>query len=174
MSRASGGLSAVTRGVCTRLLCSGSGFCGRAAVSTPHTSILPLHSPPGGNEPDVRGLQFYALSGRHRDEADLTLLRLANDLRKNGEPMSSRERATILYHTFSIRVENHTQLLLMLSVLTPEETQATFDWLDAGENNGWFDKWVFRPFMEANLREINGDLAQALFEYRKLQKDLAR
>ncbi len=121
----------------------------------------------------VRELQFHALSGSHKDEADMALLYLANDMRKNGEAMSMLERARVLQNVFGIRVENHNQLVAVLSLLTPEETQATFDWLNSEETNGWIENWAFRPFIEANLHEITGNRAQALSEYRKLQKDLA-
>ena len=120
----------------------------------------------------VRELQVEALNNRHRADSDIALLCLANEMRKNGEAMSQPQRASALFNVFD-KMDVHNQLVAMLSVLPPDETEATVNWLSADQTDFWSETREGRPFIIANLREIAGDRAQALILYRRLQKELA-
>jgi hypothetical protein len=120
----------------------------------------------------VRELQVDALNNRHRADSDIALLRVANEMRKNGESMPQPQRASVLFNVFD-RMEVHDELVATLSVLPPAETEATVNWLCADQADFWSDTREGRPFIVANLREIAGDRAQALILYRSLQKELA-
>jgi len=126
-----------------------------------------------GRERDyVRDLRLHALLNQQRDETDAELLRLANNTRKNGESMSESQRRPIMENVFGARIEDHNRLVQILSVLPADETEATYDWLNAGDNNPWVESHAYRPFIVANLREIAGDRTQALAIYRTLQTQL--
>lgn len=120
----------------------------------------------------VRSLQLAALQNSPNDETDAAAIRLANEMRKKGEPMSDEERASILWEAIAIRITNHDRLVKILSVLPVDEMQATLDWLNAGDKNPSAGKQNSARFVAANLREIAGDRAGALNRYRTMQKDL--
>jgi tetratricopeptide (TPR) repeat protein len=119
----------------------------------------------------VRDLQLAALVHRHSDETDAEELRVANDMRKNGEPISDRQCHDILDDTIGDRLDSHKRLLAILSVLPAKDMQATFDWLNAGKITSTNEKQAYSPFIAANLLEIAGDREGALTIYRTLQKD---
>jgi hypothetical protein len=126
-----------------------------------------------GREKDyVRSLQLGALQNSQEDETDAALIRAANDMRKNGEPMSDQQRGSILWDTISVRIKDHKRLVWILSVIPVEEMQVTFDWLNARDAGSSDEKKINGRFIAANLREIAGDSPQALTLYRSLQKDL--
>lgn len=119
----------------------------------------------------VRDLQLAALVHRHNGETDADELRVANEMRKNGEPISDRQCHDILDDTIGDRLDEHQRLVAILSVLPAQEMQATFDWLNAGKITSTDEKQAYSPFIAANLLEIAGDRAGALTIYRGLQKD---
>jgi hypothetical protein len=142
---------------------------GKLAAANDHFSAALV----SGRESDyVRDLRLHALLNAQRDETDAELLRMANDTRKKGEAMSEPQRRPILENVFGERVNDHNRLVQILSVLPVNETEATYDWLNAGDNNPWVEGQAFRPFIVANLREIAGDRTQALSIYRTLQAEL--
>lgn len=119
----------------------------------------------------ARSLQLAALSYRHNNETDAEELRVANEMRKNGEPVSDRQCHDILDDTIGDRLGMHNKLAAILSVLPAKEMQATFDWLNAGKITSTNEKQAYSPFIAANLLEIAGDREGALTIYRALQKD---
>jgi tetratricopeptide (TPR) repeat protein len=122
----------------------------------------------------VRSLQIAALINSCRKNVDVALLRVANEMRKNGEPLSHSRRAEVLECTIGARVRDRDKLVTALSALPPAEMLSTYDWLYDGYSNSWDDnKGGRRQFVEANLDEIAGYDAQALPIYKSLQKSLA-
>lgn len=119
----------------------------------------------------VRDLQLAALVHRHTDETDAAELRVANEMRKNSEPLSDRQCHDILDDTLGDRLDMHKRLVAILSVLPAKDMQATFDWLNAGKVTSSSEKQAYSPFIAANLLEIAGDREGALTIYRTLQKD---
>jgi tetratricopeptide (TPR) repeat protein len=126
----------------------------------------------GQHKDYVRRLQLAALHNSQNDVNDAALIRAANEMRKNGEPMSDEQRHSILWDTIAVRISNHDRLVALLSVLPADEMQATYDWLNAGESGSAESKKFNGLFIAANLREIAGDPAQALSMYRTLQGNL--
>jgi hypothetical protein len=121
----------------------------------------------------VRGLQLAALNNSHKDDSDRATLLVANEMRKDGEPMSSDERALVLSNVFKVRLWSHDQLVAMLSALPPPDAEATVNWLSNGATDIWSKEGDAREYVLANLREIAGDRAEALVLYQALQKDMA-
>jgi tetratricopeptide (TPR) repeat protein len=114
----------------------------------------------------VRGIQIAALTNRQQEDADKTLLRVASQMRKNGESMSQHDRDSTLFNVFNVRLHDRDELVAMLWVLPPADTEATVNWLAEGTTDIWSEKGDGRRYVVANLREIAGDRAQALFLYR--------
>jgi len=105
-------------------------------------------------------------------ETDSELLRVANDMRKNAEPIpEQRERFHILWSNFETRLRNHDELVQSLSVLSPADTEATYEWLSTGQQDEASKRWM-HDFVIANLREISGNRAEALAQYTSLRKQL--
>jgi len=121
----------------------------------------------------VRELQIDALLNRQDTDIDIAMLRLANEMRKNGESMEPHNRSQILFNVFAGKIEYHKELVPMLTVLSPADTEATVNWLAADQADTWSEKGENRPFIAANLREIAGDREQALSLFRALRKDMA-
>jgi len=120
----------------------------------------------GRARPYVRLLQLSALT--NRDDTDA--LRVANDMRKAGETVDTTFRRRIFWNSFTSRLHSHDRLVASLSILSPQDTEATYDWLD--DQRADEVKSSSRAFVEANLSEIQGRRAEALAQYRALQKQL--
>jgi hypothetical protein len=120
----------------------------------------------------VRSLEFAALTNRQEDDSDIALLRLANEMRKDSEPMSQHDRSLTLFNVFKVRLIYRDRLVALLSVLPPADTEATVSWLGEGASDIWSESGDARRYVLANLREIGGDRAQALVLYKALQKDM--
>jgi tetratricopeptide (TPR) repeat protein len=124
----------------------------------------------GRVRPYVRGLQLSALTNHDSPEADAEALRVANEMRKSGETIDASHRERIFWSNFSSRLHSRDGLVASLSVLSPQDTEATYDWLD--DRPADEVKRSSRAFVEANLSEIQGRRAEALAQYQALQKQL--
>jgi len=120
----------------------------------------------------VRDLQIAALNDLQREDSDKALLRVANEMRKNGEAMTREQRGLTLFNVFRGRLYSHDDLVEMLSVLPPADAEATVNWLSEGETDVWRENSEARRYIVASLREMAGDRAQALLLYRALKKQM--
>jgi len=118
----------------------------------------------------VRDLQISGLTNSNNPENDAEELRVANDMRNSGELMLSLERRRIFWNNFTSRLHSPEELAASLSVLSPADTEATYDWLDDGPNSE--GKAQTRAFVMANLKEITGNRAEALAAYQALRKQM--
>ena len=124
----------------------------------------------GRVRPYVRQLQLSALTNVDSPDNDAEALRVANDVRKSGETIDVTLRERIFWNNFSSRFHSPDRLVASLSVLSPQEAEATYDWLD--DRLADVVKTTSRAFVLANLSEIQGRRAEALAEYQALQKQL--
>jgi tetratricopeptide (TPR) repeat protein len=124
----------------------------------------------GRVRPYVRELQVGALTSGDSAEKDAAALRVANDMRKSGEMLDSSVRRTIFWKNFSSEFHSKDRLAASLSVLSPQDTESTYDWLDDRPADD-VKKWS-RAFVVANLSEVQGHRAEALAQYKALQKQL--
>ena len=118
----------------------------------------------------VRELQVGALTNGDSAEKDAAALRVANDMRKSGEMLDTSARRRIFWNNFTSELHSKDRLASTLSVLSPQDTEATYDWLDDRPADD-VKKWS-RAFVVANLSEVQGDRAGALAHYRALQAQL--
>ncbi len=56
-------------------------------------------------------------------------------------------------------------------MLSPQDTEATYDWLNTTNESGT-DKKHSQEFILANLAEVAGNRSEALSRYKALQKEL--
>jgi hypothetical protein len=124
----------------------------------------------GRVRPYVRQLQLSALTNADSPENDAEALLVANDVRKSGETIDASLRQRVFWNSFSSRFHSPDRLAASLSVLSPQEAEATYDWLD--DRRPDVVKATSRAFVEANLSEIQGRRAEALARYQALQKQL--
>ncbi len=120
--------------------------------------------------PFVHSLELSALTNGDSPEWDAEALRVANDLRKSHEPMDPLLRRRVFWNTFTSKIHSHDRLVSSLSALSPQDAEATYDWLD--DQPGGAVKTSSRAFIHANLSEIAGHRADALSQYRALQTEL--
>ena len=121
----------------------------------------------------VRGLQLSAFNNEHSDAEDAQLLRIANEMRVNKEPIKAKYCNNIYNRAFYFRTSDPEGLRQVLTGagLKPEETLATYDWL-ASQSAGDQDVRREREFVVAFLAEMAGNNAEALAKYKSLQAEL--
>src|SRR5262249_37626592 len=78
----------------------------------------------------VRELQIAALTDGNSAEKDAAALRVADDMRKSGEALDPSLRRRIFWNNFTSQFHSRDRLASSLSVLSPQDTEATYDWLD--------------------------------------------
>jgi len=126
----------------------------------------------GRVRPYVRELQLAALTDGDSAERDAEALRVANDMRKSGETLDASLRQKVFWNNFTSRFDSKDRLDASLSVLSPQDTATTYDWLDDRRADAVKSAW--RAFVDANLNEIQGRRDEALRQYQALQKQLIK
>ena len=122
----------------------------------------------------VRSLQISALLNSEGDAEDAELLRVANEMRLNGEPLEPQLRRNIFEETIESRLDHPDKLAVILRRLKQGDAQASYDWLSSGKqaDDDGMIKRQNRDFIIAFLEEISGDHAGALSRYKALQEEL--
>jgi hypothetical protein len=123
----------------------------------------------------VRHMQFSALLWAHDPELESEAIRVANEMRRGGETMpagtpdsSDTWRLWNIYYSRLIFGHDKPQFL---SALPPADHLATFRWLYP-EDQLPKEKYLQYLYMLAQLQELNGERANALASYRRLQSQL--
>ncbi len=121
----------------------------------------------------VRELQLSAFNNEHSDTEDAQLLRIANEMRVNQEPIKAAYANNIYNRVFYFRTSDLGGLgeVLTGSGLKPDEILATYDWL-AAQTAGDQDVRREREFVVAFLAEMAGNNAEALAKFKALQTEL--
>lgn len=117
----------------------------------------------------VRDLQLAALENHDAPENNIELLRVADEMRKAGETMSSRNRHDIFWKVFTANMHSP-DFPNILKTLSPADTVATYDWLD--DMNSGEAKTSAHAFLMADLKEVGGDRVGALADYQALKKQM--
>jgi hypothetical protein len=120
--------------------------------------------------PFVRKLQLGALIYPRETETRVALVRIADEMRRNAEPIEDRYRSRILT-VYSPTVNSGEELIQTLSAVPPADAWATYLWLDEPPADA---SPVQRPFIRAHLLEIEGKRAEALAEFEQLRGELKR
>jgi tetratricopeptide (TPR) repeat protein len=125
--------------------------------------------------PLVRRLQLGVLVYPRDRETRLALVRLANEIRRNREPIDDRERSRILA-AYDPTVNSVEELSETLSAVPPDEAWATYLWLDTRSNQGDASdhKRLQHDFIHASILEIEHNNDDALKAFEKLRSELKR
>jgi hypothetical protein len=116
----------------------------------------------------VRGCQLEGMIFNDSPGVPAELVRVANEMRKNGEPIGDGDRYRI-YDSYSEAISNN-DLLDVVSAVPPDDSMAMFQWVSRPESNLGPSGLLERRFIEANIDEYAGKKADALQIYRDLQK----
>ena len=124
--------------------------------------------------PFVRRLQLGVLVYPRDPETRLALIQLANEMRKNGEPIDDRERSRILT-AYDPTVNSAPELSQTLSAVPPDESWATYLWLDTRTGKAASDyQRLQHDFIHAGILEIEGNRKDALGAFQRLRSELSR
>jgi tetratricopeptide (TPR) repeat protein len=118
----------------------------------------------------VRQLEMGGLTYLDEKGARAAQMKVANDMRKGGEPLSSEYKHRILSFCFDPLITEHDELVEVLSAVPPDEEWQTYLWLDDDPSQENHD--LAHAFIHANLLEVSGDRAGSLALFRTLQQDL--
>jgi hypothetical protein len=111
------------------------------------------------------------MSRRFEPAAQQELIKLCNEMRKNGESISDDEKHRILGN-YSVALGNRTELANLLSAVALDESWATYIWLDNGADTSdpeWQE--LKHTFVLANIDELAGRQHQALALYKRLAQN---
>jgi hypothetical protein len=92
-------------------------------------------------------------------------------MRKNGEAIDEDEKHRILGN-YSIALANRTELANLLSAVPPDDSWATYIWLDGGTDSSdpeWQE--LKHTFVLANIDELAGREHEALALYKRLAQN---
>jgi hypothetical protein len=108
------------------------------------------------------------MSSREQATAQQELVKLSNEMRKNGEPIESGQKRRIL-GMYSVAYASRAELANLLSAVPPNESWATYIWLDDSVDRS-DPEWqqLKHTFVLANIDELAGREREALALYRRL------
>ena len=124
--------------------------------------------------PFVRRLQLGALIYLDKPGSRAELVRVANDMRKDGEDMDAGSRRRILAFCFDPIVTHHSELIESLSAVPNDESRKTYDWLRVRQSSvdAEDSQNLQSEFIDANLLELSGKREESLAKYRNLHGKL--
>jgi len=124
----------------------------------------------GKARPFVRGLEMGGITYLDQKGARAAQVRVANEMRKAGEPLDREYKSRILSFCFDPVVTHRDEMVEALSAVSPDDEWKTYLWLD--ENPAREDHHLMHDFIQANLLEVTGDKAGSLAKFRTLQQEL--
>jgi tetratricopeptide (TPR) repeat protein len=125
----------------------------------------------GKARPFVRTMQVGGLIDLDEPGSRAEQVKVANDMRKAGEPLDEGYKSRILSFCFNPGTIEHKELVESLSAVPSNEAWQTYLWLDDNAQNDDSHRTV-HEFIQANLLEVSGKRSDALEKYRSLQKTL--
>jgi hypothetical protein len=123
----------------------------------------------GKERPLVRTYELGGLHYLDHKGARAAQVRVANEMRKGGEPLSEDDKSRIVSSCFAF-VDEREELMEALTAVPPDEEWKTYLWLDDGPESE--DHQTMHDFIQASLLEIGGDKAGSLAKFRDLQSQL--
>jgi hypothetical protein len=126
----------------------------------------------GKERPFVRRMQLGAMVYNDDPAIMQALIRVVNEMRKNGEAIEDvYKRRTLSAYSPSRPMD---ELKLTLSALPSEEAWRTFEWLDSpgGEGSDSDDRQLRHDFIKAIILEVSGKNREALAAFSALDREL--
>lgn len=124
----------------------------------------------GRERPLLRDMQLGGMIYKDTPGIPEALMRIANNMRANHEPLDARQRSRLLTY---FRPGNGEQLQKMLSAVSPSDAWATFQWLDppsSGDGSKFED--FRREFVHGRVLELEGKTAEARSLFTELEHKL--
>ena len=116
----------------------------------------------------VRTMQLGGLTNDEVHGARAELVRAANDMRKNHEPLDDDWKQRVLVFCYNPTTTEQNELVESLTAVPEDDAWKTYLWLDDRPNEDSSDK----DFVYANLLEVSGKRMEALDKFRALQHGL--
>ena len=124
--------------------------------------------------PLVRQMELGVLVYPEDTEARVALIRLANEMRRNDEPIEDHERGRIL-SAYDPTVNSEAEITQTLSAVAPDDAWATYLWLDRSMPHSAADyKRVQADFIHASIMEEAGKRDDALKAFGALRSELKK
>ena len=129
----------------------------------------------GKARPLVRMMQVGGLLRDHERGARAALVKAVNDMRKNNEPLDEDRKERIMGFCYSPYGTSAAELGETLGAVPEDDAWKTYLWLDDSQDGGSRNESqdLAHAFIHAGLLEVGGKRAEALGEFRALQKRLA-
>jgi len=119
----------------------------------------------------VRGCQLEGMIYDDDPGVRAELIRVANQMRKDKDPISDGDRGRI-HSYFSTTIGTDAELREVVSAVPPDDAWATYEWVSPSLSEASdFDK-LERRFVQANIDEVSGKREEALRIYRSLEKEI--
>jgi hypothetical protein len=123
--------------------------------------------------PLVRQMQLGVLVYPRDLETRTALIRLANEMRRNGEPIDDQEKNRILT-AYDPTVNSAEELSETLSAVPANEAWSTYLWLDTRSTDGAALDYqrLQHDFIYASILEIERNREDALKAFQRLRREL--
>jgi len=124
----------------------------------------------GKERPFVRECQLGGMIYSDTPGVLAELIRVANDMRKNGETITDDRRGRV-HSYFDAGLGSDEDLREVLTAVPPDEEWATYQWIDRPLTEWAAFSRVDQQFVQASLWEIAGKRDEALKQFRQIQHD---
>ena len=125
----------------------------------------------GKARPYVRRLELGGLRDVDRKGARAEQVKIADEMRRNGEPLDQEWKSLIVGFCFGPTTTEYDELVESLSAVPAEDAWKTYLWLDDNPSDPDNDR-LAQEFIQANLLELNGNRVGALDRFRQLSQQL--
>jgi tetratricopeptide (TPR) repeat protein len=121
--------------------------------------------------PLVRAMELGVMTNPDDPEIRAELIRIVNDMRRNGEPLDAARKHRVL-SAYDPTVNSGAELQQTLSAVPPSEAWATYLWLDEQKSDNVEYQRVRHDFIYAGILELEGKREDALSAFEKLRGEL--
>ena len=138
------------------------------AVEHFHSAVRTGRARPFVRKLQIGGFLYLELSGARAE-----IIRVANEMRLEGEPLDPGLRHRIASWCFDPILTNHQELFEALGAASSEDAWKTYLWLDESSQSESQDARELRKqFIHASLLELSSQRGAALGEYRQIETEL--
>jgi tetratricopeptide (TPR) repeat protein len=129
----------------------------------------------GKERPLVRVMQVGGLLHDREKGARAEMVKAMNDMRKNNEPLDDDTKERIVGFCYSPYSTSAAELKEMLATLPEDDAWKTYLWLDSSRDGGGNENQSLdHAYIHASLHEAVGRKADALSEFKALQKTMEK